>query len=158
MTVTVKPDEGYELDELTVTDKNGDSVKLTDKGDGKYTFQMPASKVTVEAGFKQIVAESEVPAFADVPADAYYADAVAWAVKEGITTGTGTNTFSRTSPAPVPSMVTFLWRANGSPVVNYAMSFTDVPLMLTMLRRSAGQFRRASLPARRPPRSAPMQC
>jgi len=88
---------------------------------------MPGSKVTVEAGFKQIVAEPEVPAFADVPADAYYADAVAWAVKEGITTGTGTNTFSPDLSCTRAQMVTFLWRANGSPVVNYAMSFTDVP-------------------------------
>ena len=77
---------------------------------------MPSSKVTVEAGFKQIVAEPEVPAFADVPADAYYADAVAWAVKEGITTGTGTNTLQpRTLSCTRAQMVTFLWRANGSP-------------------------------------------
>ena len=127
VTITVKPDKGYELDELTVTDKSGDTVKLKDKGNGKFTFTMPGSKVTVEAGFKQIVAEPEVPAFADVPADAYYADAVAWAVKEGITTGTGTNTFSPDLSCTRAQMVTFLWRANGSPVVNYAMSFTDVP-------------------------------
>ena len=127
VTITVKPDKGYELDELTVTDKSGDTIKIKDKGNGKFTFTMPGSKVTVEAGFKQIVAESEVPAFADVPADAYYADAVAWAVKEGITTGTGTNTFSPDLSCTRAQMVTFLWRANGSPVVNYAMSFTDVP-------------------------------
>ena len=127
VTITVKPDKGYELDELTVTDKSGDTIKIKDKGNGKFTFTMPGSKVTVEAGFKQIVAEPEVPAFADVPADAYYADAVAWAVKEGITTGTGTNTFSPDLSCTRAQMVTFLWRANGSPVVNYAMSFTDVP-------------------------------
>ena len=127
VTITVKPDKGYELDELTVTDKSGDTIKIKDKGNGKFTFTMPGSKVTVEAGFKQIVAEPEVPAFADVPADAYYVDAVAWAVKEGITTGTGTNTFSPDLSCTRAQMVTFLWRANGSPVVNYAMSFTDVP-------------------------------
>ena len=127
VTITVKPDKGYELDELTVTDKSGDTIKIKDKGNGKFTFTMPGSKVTVEAGFKQIVAEPEVPAFADVPADAYYADAVGWAVKEGITTGTGTNTFSPDLSCTRAQMVTFLWRANGSPVVNYAMSFTDVP-------------------------------
>lgn len=127
VTITVKPDTGYELDELTVTDKSGDTVKLKDKGNGKFTFTMPGSKVTVEASFKQIDAEPEVPAFADVPADAYYADAVAWAVKEGITSGTSATTFTPNASCTRAQMVTFLWRANGSPVVNYAMSFTDVP-------------------------------
>ena len=127
VTITVKPDKGYELDELTVTDKGGNTIKIKDKGDGKFTFTMPGSKVTVEASFKQIDAEPEVPAFADVPADAYYADAVAWAVKEGITSGTSATTFTPNASCTRAQMVTFLWRANGSPVVNYAMSFTDVP-------------------------------
>lgn len=127
VTITVKPDKGYELDELTVTDKSGDTIKIKDKGNGKFTFTMPGSKVTVEASFKQIDTEPEVPAFADVPADAYYADAVAWAVKEGITSGTSAATFSPNASCTRAQMVTFLWRANGSPVVNYAMSFTDVP-------------------------------
>ena len=127
VTITVKPDKGYELDELTVTDKNGDAVKLKDKGNDKFTFTMPGSKVTVEASFKRIEAEPEAPAFVDVPASAYYADAVAWAVEQGITTGTGANTFSPDLSCTRAQMVTFLWRANGSPVVNYAMSFTDVP-------------------------------
>ncbi|MCG4658038.1 hypothetical protein L0N06_16465, partial [Flavonifractor plautii] len=58
VTVTVKPDEGYELDELTVTDKNGDSVRII-KSNGKYTFKMPASKVTVEAVFTAVEPEPE---------------------------------------------------------------------------------------------------
>ena len=127
VTITVRPDKGYELDELTVTDKSGDTVKIKDKGNGKFTFTMPGSKVTVEASFKQIDAEPEVPAFADVPADAYYAEAVAWAVKEGITSGTSATTFTPDASCTRAQMVTFLWRANGSPVVNYAISFTDVP-------------------------------
>ena len=127
VTITVRPDKGYELDELTATDKSGDTIKIKDKGNGKFTFTMPGSKVTVEASFKQIDAEPEVPAFADVPADAYYADAVAWAVKEGITSGTSATTFTPNASCTRAQMVTFLWRANGSPVVNYAMSFTDVP-------------------------------
>ena len=127
VTITVKPDKGYELDELTVTDKSGDTVKLKDQGNGKFTFTMPGSKVTVEASFKQIDAEPEVPAFADVPTDAYYADAVAWAVKEGITSGTSAAMFTPNASCTRAQIVTFLWRANGSPVVNYAMSFTDVP-------------------------------
>ena len=127
VTITVKPDKGYELDELTITDKNGDKIKLAEKDEGKFTFKMPGSKVTVEASFKLIETEPEAPAFVDVPADAYYADAVAWAVKEGITSGTSATTFTPNASCTRAQMVTFLWRANGSPVVNYAMSFTDVP-------------------------------
>lgn len=127
VTITVKPDKGYELDELTVTDKSGDKITLTEKADNKFTFKMPDSKVTVEASFKQVETEPEATAFVDVPADAYYADAVAWAVKEGITSGTSDTTFSPDMSCTRAQMVTFLWRANGSPVVNYAMSFTDVP-------------------------------
>ena len=126
VTITVRPDKGYELDELTVTDKSGDTVKLKDKGNGKFTFTMPGSKVTVEASFKQIDAEPEVPAFADVPADAWYADAVAWAVREGITTGTGANTFGPDLSCTRAQMVTFLWRANGSPKATGANPFADV--------------------------------
>lgn len=126
VTITVKPDKGYELDELTVTDKNGDAVKIKDKGDGKFTFTMPGSKVVVEASFKLIETEPEAPVFADVPADAYYADAVAWAVEEGITSGIGANTSSPNASCTRAQMVTFLWRANGSPKATGATPFTDV--------------------------------
>ena len=126
VTITVKPDKGYELDELTVTDKSGDTIKIKDKGNGKFTFTMPGSKVTVETSFKQIDAEPEIPAFADVPADAYYADAVAWAVREGITTGTGANTFGPDLSCTRAQMVTFLWRANGSPKATGVNPFADV--------------------------------
>lgn len=126
VTITVKPDKGYELDELTVTDKSGDTIKIKDKGNGKFTFTMPGSKVTVEASFKQIDAKPEVPAFVDVPADAYYADAVAWAVKEGITSGTSATTFTPNASCTRAQMVTFLWRANGSPKATGINPFTDV--------------------------------
>ena len=126
VTITVKPDTGYELDGLTVTDKSGDAVKLKDKGNNKFTFTMPGSKVVVEASFKLIEAEPEAPAFVDVPASAYYADAVAWAVVQGITTGTGANTFSPDLSCTRAQMVTFLWRAHGSPKADGANPFTDV--------------------------------
>ena len=84
VTITVAPDKGYELDSLTVKDVSGNKLKLTDKGNGKYTFTMPGSKVTVSAEF---VEEQAASIFADVPADAYYAKAVEWAVKKGITNG-----------------------------------------------------------------------
>ena len=129
VTIKVKPDAGYQLDELVVTDRDGDELKLTDKGNGKFTFKMPKSKVTVEATFVEIDREPEVQElpFVDVADTAYYADAVRWAVAEGITGGTSAATFSPNAACTRAQAVTFLWRAAGSPVVNYAMGFTDVP-------------------------------
>ena len=122
VTITVKPDSGYVLGSLTVTDKNGDALKLTDKGDGKYTFTMPAGKVEVTAVFT-----GNNP-FTDVPAGSYYEDAVIWAVGKGITTGTSATTFSPDGICTRAQAVTFLWRAAGSPApTSTAMPFTDVP-------------------------------
>ena len=64
--------------------------------------------------------------FADVSADAYYYDAVLWAVEQGITSGTSATAFSPDAVLTRSQAVTFLWRANGSPVVNDAMDFADV--------------------------------
>ena len=86
VTVTVKPDAGYELDSLKVFDKNGKELELTDKGDGRFTFIMPAGKVEVKATFTEEVKTSP---FQDVPTDAYYYEAVKWAQKKGITGGIG---------------------------------------------------------------------
>lgn len=80
VTVTVKPDAGYELDSLKVFDKNGKELELTDKGDGKFTFIMPAGKVEVKAAFTE---EVKISPFRDVPTDAYYYEAVKWAQKKG---------------------------------------------------------------------------
>lgn len=112
VTVTVTPDKGYELDSLTVKDASGNKLKLTDKGNGKYTFTMPGSKVTVSAEF---VEEQAASTFADVPADAYYAKAVEWAVKKGITNGKANGLFGSNDPCTRGQIVTFLWRAAGSP-------------------------------------------
>ena len=124
VTVTVKPDAGYELDSLKVFDKNGKELELTDKGDGKFTFIMPAGKVEVKATFTEEVKTSP---FQDVPTDAYYYEAVKWAQKKGITGGIGDGLFGPNQPCTRAQIVTFLWRAAGSPVVNYAMDLTDVP-------------------------------
>lgn len=112
VTITVTPDKGYELDTITVKDASGNKLKLTDKGNGKYTFTMPASKVTVSAEF---VEEQAASTFADVPADAYYAKAVEWAVKNGITNGKDNGLFGSNDPCTRGQIVTFLWRAAGSP-------------------------------------------
>ncbi len=112
VTITATPDKGYELGDLVVKDASGKSIQLTDKGNGKYTFVMPASKVTVSAEFNEV---QTAPVFADVPADAYCADAVAWAVQNGITNGLSDGTFGTSAPCTRGQIVTFLWRAAGSP-------------------------------------------
>ena len=125
VTLTVEPDKGYTLETLTVTDKNGNELKLKDKGNGKYTFTMPDSKVTVKATFMED--NSMLNFFVDVPADAYYYDAVLWAAKEGITGGTDATHFSPNSTCTRAQAVTFLWRAAGSPAPeSRVMIFTDV--------------------------------
>ena len=113
VTVTVKPDSGYVLETLTVTDKNGNELTLKDKGDGKYTFTMPAGKVEVKATFMED--NSMLNFFYDVPNNAYFYEAVKWAVKNGITTGVGDNLFAPEQPCTRAQIVTFLWRAAGSP-------------------------------------------
>ena len=122
VTITVKPDKGYELDTLKVLDKDGDKVKITEKK-GKYTFTMPASKVTVKGKF---VEEAPEQIFADVPVDAYCYEAVKWAASEGITGGIGNNLFAPGRPCTRGQIVTFLWRAAGSPAPKSMSSFADV--------------------------------
>ena len=124
VTITVKPDSGYVLETISVTDKNGNDLKLTDKGNGKYTFTMPGSKVEVKATFTED--NSVLNFFYDVSNDAYYYEAVKWAVENGITGGVGSSLFAPNQPCTRAQIVTFLWRAAGSPVVNYLMPFTDV--------------------------------
>ena len=125
VTITVKPDSGYVLETLTVTDKNGNELTLKDKGDGKYTFTMPAGKVEVKATFMED--NSVLNFFYDVPNGAYFYEAVKWAVKNGITTGVGNDLFAPEQPCTRAQIVTFLWRAAGSPEPKTASSFTDVP-------------------------------
>ena len=124
VTITVKPDSGYVLETISVTDKNGNDLKLADKGGGKYTFTMPASKVEVKATYMED--NSVLNFFYDVPNDAYYYEAVKWAAENGITGGVGNSLFAPNQPCTRAQIVTFLWRAAGSPVVNYLMPFTDV--------------------------------
>ena len=125
ITLTVDPDKGYVLDTLTVLDGKDKEIKLTEKN-GKYTFTMPASKVTVAAMFKAEQSTGKNP-FTDVPAGSYYEDAVIWAVDKGITTGTSATTFNPNGICTRAQAVTFLWRAAGSPAAkSSAMPFADV--------------------------------
>ena len=124
VTVTVKPDSGYVLETLTVTDKNGNELTLKDKGDGKYTFTMPAGKVEVKATFMED--NSVLNFFYDVPNGAYFYEAVKWAVKSGVTNGLSDTMFGPYESCTRAQIVTFLWRAAGSPEPKTASSFTDV--------------------------------
>ena len=124
VTITVLPDSGYVLETISATDRNGNDLKLTDRGNGKYTFTMPGSRVEVKVTFMED--NSVLNFFYDVPNGAYYYDAVKWAVDNGITGGVGNSLFAPNQPCTRGQIVTFLWRAAGSPVVNYAMNMTDV--------------------------------
>ena len=126
VTVTVKPDSGYVLETLTVTDKNGNELTLKDKGNGKYTFTMPAGKVEVKATFMED--NSVLNFFYDVPNGAYFYEAVKWAVDKGVTNGLSDTMFGPYESCTRAQIVTFLWRAAGSPEPKTASSFTDVPV------------------------------
>ena len=125
VTITPKPDAGYTVEQILVTDKNGNAVEVTNNGDGTYSFTQPAGKVNVKVTFMED--NSMLNFFVDVPADAYYYDAVLWAAENGITGGVDDTHFAPNATCTRAQIVTFLWRAAGSPVVNYAMNFSDVP-------------------------------
>ena len=124
VTITVDPDKGYEVDEVIVTDKDGDTIRVKDRGDGEYTFTMPDSKVTVEVTF---VETGDELSFVDVAKSDYYYDAVKWAVENGVTTGVTDTIFAPGNPCTRAQTVTFLWRAAGMPqAANRVNPFTDV--------------------------------
>ena len=123
VTLTAKADPGYVLETLTVLDSKGRELALTNQGGGKFTFTMPAGRVEVKAVF---AAEVKTAPFRDVPTDAYYYDAVKWAAEKGITTGQANGLFGSDQSCTRAQIITFLWRAVGSPVVNYAMEMGDV--------------------------------
>ena len=120
VTITVKPEQHYEVDEVIVRDSKGKQLAVKDNGDGTYTFEMPADKVTVEPTF------SWVNPFADVANSAYYVDAVEWMLKREVTQGTTDTTFSPNLNCTRAQIVTFLWRAAGSPEPKGTVSFADV--------------------------------
>ena len=116
VTVTATPDSGYVLGALTVTDSSGNNLSLAER-DGKFTFTMPAGAVEVAARFAKA---AEAPLFADVTKGAYCSDAVKWAVENSITGGIGNNRFGPKEPCSRARIVTFLWRAAGSPQADAA--------------------------------------
>lgn len=128
VTITATPDKGYEVDDIVAKDAKGNKLTLKDNGDGTYTFTMPASKVTVTAAFVEKKAEPIAPEklFADVSAEEYYYEAVKWASENGVTGGIGENLFGANLPCTRAQIVTFLWRAAGSPEPKGMSGFVDV--------------------------------
>jgi hypothetical protein len=127
ITVTATANDGYEVSDVTVVDASGNSVTVKAAGNGSYTFTMPDSNVTVTATFKAAtVVATPVSGFSDVSSSDYFADAVAWAVENGITSGTSDTSFSPNASCTRADMMTFLWRAAGSPTVTVSVTFSDV--------------------------------
>ena len=114
VTVTVKPDDGYQLDKLTVADAKGGTISVTDKGNGKYTFTMPASKVTVTPTFVKIAQQPTGKTFSDVAKSDWFADAVAYVTDKGLMNGTGSDTFSPNASTTRGMLMTVLARYAGT--------------------------------------------
>ena len=133
ITLTVEPDFGYELDTLSVTDRYGNKISLTEKADGRYTFRMPAKDVWVDATFKRIV-EEECPGdwtcpmygYTDLNMSLWYHDGIHYCIEHDLMEGIGNNQFNPNGTTTRAMIVTILWRLEGKPVVNYAMDFEDV--------------------------------
>lgn len=124
VTITPKPDQGNEVDSVTVTDRNGDPVKVTDKGDGTYTFTQPTGKVTISVTFR----DKEPPGlpFVDVAPDTWYFDAVRYAYENSLMVGTSPTAFSPNGMTTRAQIVTILWRLVDSPAGEAPVDFADV--------------------------------
>ena len=132
VTLTVTPDQGYEVKDVVVKDAKGNTVPVTKNADGTYSFTMPATAVTVEPVFAEAGApvdpgSSDVSdRFRDVSKDAWYHDAVQWAVDQGIMNGVGEDIFAPDGTATRAMVVTMLWRLAGEPSGSEPAPFTDV--------------------------------
>ena len=126
VTITAKPDSGYELDELIVTDRKGNELKVTDRGDNKYTFQMTNSKVEIEVSFTKIEEKPTGNPFIDVAEGSWYADAVQYVYDKGLMAGTSSTTFGPDATTTRGMIVTILYRLEGAPAISGSSSFTDV--------------------------------
>lgn len=124
VTLTVTPDEGYRLEKLTVKDASGNELKLVDQGEGRYSFTMPDTNVTVEASF--VLDDGAGLPFTDVAVGDWYYDAVAYVYENGLMTGTSGTLFSPNATTTRAMIVTILYRLEGSPVANGSAGFTDV--------------------------------
>lgn len=128
ITISTIPDNGYVLNTITATDKNGNDIELFDQGLGKHTFVMPASDVTVEATFMPAEENNSVDSFLDVDSTAWYYDAVKYVVENGIMSGTGTYTFEPNTTLSRGMIAQMLYALEGKPNVSVTGYFNDVPV------------------------------
>ena len=131
VTITVTPDDGYELDTLTVIDRDGDEVEVTEERDGTFTFEMPDSRVTIEATFVPVAEDivPEIPTdwanpYVDVAANAWYYDAVAYVTANGLMNGTSATTFAPNVTTTRAMIWTVLARMNGQSVDGGTLWYT----------------------------------
>ena len=126
VTLTATPDEGYALGSLTVTDRFGDAVKVTENADGTYTFTMPNGQVTVKATFVETQEPAPAEPFPDVDENDWFYDAVVYAYQNELMNGVGDNRFAPNSATTRGMLVTILYRLEGEPAVTGEADFDDV--------------------------------
>ena len=134
VTITVTPEDGYVLRELSVADSQDNKIEVTDMGNGTYTFKMPHQKVTVEASFAAVGSFSACPKdtacpiwpFIDAETTAWYHDGVHFCIENGLMAGYGNGVFKPNADTTRAMITVMLWRLNGSPVVSYLLDFEDV--------------------------------
>ena len=119
-TFTITPDKGYAVANVKIDGKSIGAVK-------SYTFENVRRTHTIEVIFMKANGNPQTGVFVDVATGSYYEDAVDWAVEKGITNGVSSNMFAPDDPCTRAQIVTFLWRAAGSPAPKSMSSFTDVP-------------------------------
>ena len=123
VTITVKPDAGYEIDKVTVTDSKGNTITVTDKGDGKFSFTMPDGKVDVKVTFVKSEVKPDQPSksgFVDVPENSWYADAADFVAQRGLMSGVGENFFGGSQNTTRAMLMTILARMDGQDVTGGA--------------------------------------
>ena len=119
-TFTITPDKGYAVAKVLVDGKSVGAVK-------SYTFKNVTKDHTIEAIFMKSNGNPQTGVFVDVAEGSYYEEAIDWAVEKGVTNGVSSNMFAPNDPCTRAQIVTFLWRAAGSPAPKSMSSFTDVP-------------------------------
>lgn len=134
VTITPKPDEGYTVDKVTVTDASGKAVEVSPNGDGTYSFTQPSGAVTITVTFKVLTDVSECPRDASCPMSGYtdlnmgewYHDGIHYCLDEGLMDGVDAGMFAPNATTSRAMIVTILWRLQGSPEVEATETFTDV--------------------------------
>ena len=126
VTLTATPDEGYAVGTITVTDRFGDAVKVTENADGTYTFTMPNGQVTVKATFVETEEPAPAMPFTDVDENDWFYDEVVYVYENGLMNGVENNQFAPNTATNRAMLATILYRLAGEPAVSGDLPFTDV--------------------------------